>query len=118
MFGGYTSAAWSTSNRYISDATAFIFSLRRNGISYNDKFRIIVTEHAIISSSTYGPIFGDGFDIYAADNSNISTLSYSNFGSSYELPPGYIYLANNTRSFLAGSFRGWLTTEIEVFQLL
>ena len=59
-FGAYTSAAWSSSSGWVSDSAAFIFSLRRNGVSYSDKFGIINPNYAIYSLSSYGPIFGRG----------------------------------------------------------
>jgi hypothetical protein len=60
VFGGYTSAAWNKSGDYIKDASAFIFSLRRNGISNFEKFLIKNPDTAIIGHQHYGPIFGGG----------------------------------------------------------
>jgi hypothetical protein len=117
VFGGYTSAAWSSSAGWVSDTAAFIFSLRRNGVSYSDKFGVIDSSYAMVSDSNYGPVFGGGYDIFVADNSNVVTGSNSNFGYGYSLPSGYIKGSSSAQSFLAGSYNGWLTTEIEVFQL-
>jgi len=117
IFGGYTSAAWNGHVGRITDSAAFIFSLRRNGVSYSDKFGVTQSDYAIYSLINYGPTFGSGHDIYVVDNSNVGTGSHANFGYSYALPAGYTYEASNTQSFLAGSYNGWLTTEIEVFQL-
>jgi hypothetical protein len=117
VFGGYTSAAWSSFSGFISDANAFIFSLRRNGVSYSDKFRIRTPADAIFSMGGYGPTFGAGADLSVADKSNVSTSSNSDFGYTYYLPSGYSYGTANTKSFLAGTDKGWLTTEIEVFQI-
>ena len=33
MFGGYSSSAWNSSKSYINDPNAFLFSLRRAGVS-------------------------------------------------------------------------------------
>ena len=67
--------------------------------------------NAIYASSSYGPTFGGGHDIYISDQSNANTKSYSNIYS-YEMPSfGY-----NT-SLLAGSFY-FKTLEIEVYSVL
>ena len=42
VFGAYTAAQWSSSNGYVSDSTAFIFSLRRNGVSNSEKFVFVL----------------------------------------------------------------------------
>jgi hypothetical protein len=80
-----------------------------------EKFEVKSSTYAIYSGSNYGPTFGGGHDIYVRDNSNVYTGSYTYFGASYNLPPGYTYGQSN--SYLAGSYNSWLTTEIEVFQL-
>ena len=41
--------------------------------------------------------------------------NYTNFGSSNELPDGFTYGEENTKSYLAGSYNEWLVTEIEVY---
>ena len=118
VFGGYTAAKWATNNNnYISDSNAFIFSLRRNGTSNNHKLPIIKAEKAIYGGPGYGPLFGDGSDIRIIDKSDIKVDSYSNLGYSYQCPPGYSYGTENTKCFLAGNYNGWLTTEIEVYEL-
>jgi hypothetical protein len=78
--------------------------LRRNGVSYSDKFGVTKPSDAIYGGSNYGPTFGGGFDIYVRDNSNSLDGSYTYFSDSYTLPAGYTYQASNTKSFLAGCF--------------
>ncbi len=119
VFGGYTTAKWGSFENYtyISDSSAFLFSLRRNGTSNNHKFPIIRAEYAIRGVPSYGPTFGCGHDIYIADRSDTQVGSYSNLGNSYQCPPGYLRGDGNTECFLAGTYNGWLTTEIEVYQL-
>jgi hypothetical protein len=51
-----------------------------------------------------GPTFGGGADLLIADNAGSPTRSYTNFGRSYQPPPGYTYWKTNTRSLLPGSF--------------
>ncbi len=110
VFGGYSAAKWNSNGTDISDAKAFIFSLRRNGISCNHKFRIKDVKYSIYGHPSYGPTFGD---IVIKDKSNINIGSYSNLGRSYHYPPENV----DKESFLAGSENKWLTTEIEVYQI-
>ncbi len=118
VFGGYTAAKWATNNNnYISDSNAFIFSLRRNGTSNNHKLLIIKAEKAIYGGPCVGPVFGFGHDIRIVDGSDIHVGSSSNLGNSYQCPTGYSYGNENTKGVLAGTYDGWLTTEIEVYQL-
>ena len=80
------------------------------------------TSTAIYNTAGNGPSFGSYKGNYYCDiaifnNSNIITGNYADFGSSYNLPSGYSYGQSNTRSYLAGSYNSWLTTEIEVFKI-
>jgi hypothetical protein len=88
--------------------------LRRNGVSYSDKFGIIKPSNAIFSLSVFGPMFRD---IYLQDNSNVSTGSFTDFDVFYALPDGYLTKSYNSWTFLTGNLASWLTTEIEVFQI-
>ena len=117
VFGGYSSVFWSSSSQYIYDQKAFIFSLRRDGKSFNDKFKIKKDYFALVHVSDFGPTFGEGHDIFICNESNIKTESYTDFGYSYNSPDGYSYDGNNTKRFLAGNYNQWTTTEIEVYQI-
>jgi hypothetical protein len=116
IFGGFTSARWSSTAGYTTDPSAFIFSLRRSGISNNYKLMINSTTgtYAIYGYSSHGPIFGGGHDIYIRDLSNTNTGSYSRFLSYTE--PTYPSGSDST-TFLTGANGNWLTTEIEVYQI-
>jgi hypothetical protein len=116
IFGGFTSARWSSANVYMNDPNAFIFSLRRSGTSNNYKLMINSTHgaSALYGSSSHGPVFGNGWDIYIRDNSNTITGSYSLLRSYTE--PSYPSGSNGT-FFLTGGMYNWLTTEIEVYQI-
>jgi hypothetical protein len=41
--------------------------------------------------------------------------SYSKFGDTYQLPPGYVKNSEKAKNLLAGQYK-FLTTEIEVFK--
>jgi len=85
------------------DSNAFLFSLRRNGISKPNKFKIKKAKEAFIGNGNSGPIFGDN-DLFIGDRSNFMQGNYTNFGSSNELPDGFTYGEENTKSYLAGSY--------------
>ena len=72
---------------------------------------------AIYRYSWYGPTFGDGHDLYIADNAGSNAHSYTNFGSTYQAPQGYPYGAANTSSLLAGS-KYFTPSEVEVLYLI
>ncbi len=113
VFGGYTSAKWSSGGHWIADSTAFIFSLRRNGVSNYEKFKIKNVKNSIFAHASHGPVFGSGHDIHIKDKSNINIGSYSKLGNSYHFPDDN----EDPKSFLAGNCNNWLTTEIEVYQI-
>ena len=104
--GGYTLAAWHSSVDYSSDSSAYLFSLRRGKSTNSEKYLFTQSQHAIGGSSSYGPTFGAGDDIYICSDANIKRGSH-NTKSSYEIP------SNN---YLLGA-SAWLVTKIEVCQL-
>ena len=116
IFGGYASSKWSNSGS-VADTNAFIFSLRRNGTSNNYKLPInpASVNNAIYTDSSYVRFGMSGnYDICIHPNSNVSTGSQSQIGC-YN-PPIYPS-GSDYRTFLAGSYDSWLTTEIEVYQI-
>jgi hypothetical protein len=117
VFGGFASSAWNSSEVYINDPNAFLFSLRRAGVSFKDKFTVKQAQYALYGHSNYGPTFGGGHDIHIHNQSNTNIGSCSNFGFAYNLPNGYTY-GGNAKDFLAGNHNQWTTTEIEVYQIL
>ena len=117
VFGGYTAAKWKTSGSYAPDITAFIFTLRRNGILDANKFNVRDSNTAIYNRADFGPSFGSYVDkyycdIYIQNNSNTDKGSLADFGSSYNLPDGYKHGEAQARSYLAGNYNKWLSTEI------
>ncbi len=116
VFGGYASSSWNSSSYHINDPNAFLFSLRRDGVSFKDKFTVKEPERALYGRSGDGPTFGYT-DIFIRNQSNTIMESICNFGHTYNLPDGYTF-GKNTRDFLAGNYDGWTTTEIEVYQII
>ncbi len=115
VFGGYASSAWNSSGNYIKDPNSFLFSLRRAGVSFIDKFTIKRPEYALLGNSSNVPTFGAA-DILIFNQSNTTIGSRTNFGHSYNLPNGYTH-GGNANDFLAGNYNQWTTIEIEVYQI-
>ncbi len=115
VFGGYTSAKWNSDGKYVNDPNAFIFSLRRNGISISQKFMVTQPQFAIAGHPGYGPRFGID-DINIGDRSNIIKSSWASLCVSYQCPLGYTR-GDYKNTFLAGSYNNFLVTEIEVYQI-
>ncbi len=113
VFGGYTSAKWSSNGGWTPDPTAFIFSLRRDGVSQSQKLSVTRAEYAIYGHDNHGPTFGGGHDFTLTDRSDIHFGSYSLLGNSYQRHSGN----GEPLQFLAGNYNRWLTTEIEVYQI-
>jgi len=113
IFGGFTTVEWESSNCFISDRNAFIFSLTNID---NKPLKMKVNprrhEYAIRCHSSFGPTFAG--DIHVANKANITMGSYSNLGRSYRHPQ-YAYETDEAQTFLAGSNRFQLD-EIEVYE--
>ena len=73
--------------------------------------------YSIYDCSSYGPTFGNGYDIYIANYASTSSSSYANLGYSYSPPSGYNYGDTFTQTFLAGGSTNYYFTpdEIETF---
>lgn len=112
VFGGYTAASWDSTNSYKIDTSAYIFTMRRAGLSSFQIYSLRYSSsqnYAIYCGASYGPTFGGGHDIHVCDRSNAVYGSYTNTPSYYNGP---------STSYLAGvSNANWLTSEIEVFRI-
>lgn len=121
IFGGYASVKWDTNifdydlPGCIADTNAFIFSLRRKGISNNEKFDIRDTENAICYPGA-SIAFGKPFSDIWIDPSMV--VGHSGFGQSYKLPANLTIYSNDADSFLAGSYSDWKVVELEAFQVV
>jgi len=115
VFGGYTEKEWhSKEYGYVTDPSAFIFSL----VKKDEKpFKVNCSNggrYAIYCSENYGPVFGDIFkDIVIRSDSNTQQKSYSGLGYEYkhtDYPQGTV----KAYTILAGSV-GFHIEEIEVY---
>jgi hypothetical protein len=125
IFGGYSPSAWTwLGNSYVGSFNSFLFSIQRNGTDDIRKFKNGGSQdrsssYNLYSYETYGPSFGyNAYDLKIVSYSNKKTGSLSYLGHSYQLPSECTYNSVCANSFLAGSFTGWLTTEIEVYQMI
>jgi len=100
------------------DSAAFLFSLvNKPGwqpLKLDQTGQQISQGYSIYTCSSYGPTFGNGYDIHIVDNAASNTNSYSNLGNTYSPPPGNSYGSSFTQSFLAGSYN-FRPDEVEVF---
>lgn len=121
IFGGYTSEYWDTSDKFISDEKAFLFTFV-NSLEYPMKLSINQNfkNKAIYCSDKVCPTFGSGFDLCIANNSNTSKQSYTKLGNTYSIPSSFcdLYGHNPNNSNINSLFAGtqyFQTVEIEVF---
>jgi hypothetical protein len=65
-------------------------------------------------AATYGPTFGGGHqhDLHVANSANINNNSYTNFGHTYQLPPGQ----SAAQTFFTGG-RHFQADEVAVYQV-
>ena len=105
-------------NAYKRSNSSFMFSLRNkdNLAPFIANIKQGQKQNAIYCYSGYGARFGGGPDLYICNkfNPQVNQLSYSNFGHTYQLPPGYVYDSEQARNLLAGQYQ-LTTTEIEIF---
>lgn len=56
VFGGYTAQTWNAINTYKSDSTAWIFSLRRRGVTNSERFNVTISGWAMYAHTNFGNI--------------------------------------------------------------
>ena len=116
IFGGYSDVSWTSSGGYAASTDAFLFAFVSNGLG-TTPFRGRVFQNsgnAISLSGDSGPTFGASHDLHISSDSNSNTLSFMNWGYTYELPDGYTYGGNGQTWICGYNFQ---TIEIEVFAL-
>ena len=70
-FGGFANQAFNSNNSWISDPNCFVFSLFYNECYYYNNGNMI------FGSSSYGPLWGNGNDLYLASGCLNNTTSQS-----------------------------------------
>ena len=95
IFGGYASASWKETNNSedVSAPGSFLFTIKPSCKIYDLKAESEGCEMEIGSDPDYGPLFGDGWDLYIVDDCNQSGnsggLADSYNGDSSEMFGGY-----------------------------
>ncbi|RIB08105.1 hypothetical protein C2G38_374623, partial [Gigaspora rosea] len=86
ILGGYNPTYWDKSiKNYVYCNDSFIFSMKNGTIQSSILSRVKKPQHAIFSSSGCGPQFGDGGDLYMANNfKNVTCYCQNVDYSSYE----------------------------------
>ena len=103
----------SGSGYWTYSTASFLFSLKNH---LNQQYKMLTYRNhynAIYSSSSYGPTFGGGHDLYLP-NSCHTNNGHSELGYTYRPPNGYGYTSSQARSVLAGSLY-FTCDEYEVF---
>ena len=101
----------------MSSVNAFLFSLKNKDNLKPFKAAVYrKSQYAFDHRSGYGPTFGLGHDLLISNNANLNTASHTNFGDTYQAPPGYTYYTANTRALLSGTYT-FTPSEVEVFYL-
>ena len=101
--GAFITQSWSSSNNYINDPNAFLFSLE-----FKEYYPIYDGTNAIYDYSSYGPTFGDGHDLYIAHCCTQNNSSYCNFP--------YRYCGTRSRGLTGGSYN-FKVNKLEVYKI-
>jgi hypothetical protein len=94
---------------------SFIFSVRNkeNLSPFKAPLKDQNTPFAIYTYHSYGPVFGEGHDLFISNNAASNTRSYTNFNHNYQAPSG----VSDTSTILAGT-NYFQPSEIEVFYIV
>ncbi len=84
IFGGYHSGSWLSNNQWYSSSDCFIFTLVNIYNIEPTKFTPKNNNYAVYNGSSYGPCFGNGFDIGNDNSDFLNNDSYANFPYSYQ----------------------------------
>ena len=107
-----------SSTKYQYDSKAFLFSLvNKPGwapVKLPQTGRYSSNAYSIRFESSYGPIFGGGYDICISNSASSNSHSYSNLGYTYSPPSGYSYSSTFAQTFLAGTHY-FTPDEVETF---
>jgi hypothetical protein len=85
VFGGFAAVSWDSSGSYKPDSSqkSFLFTVKNPRGSDGRKFVMASTANAILCTSSYGPAFGNGIDIYVANGCNENADSSTNLGRGF-----------------------------------
>ena len=121
IFGGFNSFNWTNkkgNGKYFKTEKSFLFSITKKkklNCIENEK-SIYYDKNTLCIFGKYNFPFSKSWDLAILENCDQNEESYSNLGSSYEIPEGMIYRSDESKCFLAGSF-GFRVEEIEVYSI-
>jgi hypothetical protein len=113
IFGGFTPLAWDCSSSWKNDTSgrSFVFTLKNPSGLGQLKFGLKDAAYTIYCNASHGPHFGNGNDIYVANNSDANMNSYTNLGTNY-----VNYTGRTGTTVFTGS-QNFRAREIEVFEI-
>ncbi|XP_028391976.1 E3 ubiquitin-protein ligase TRIM33-like isoform X2 [Dendronephthya gigantea] len=122
VFGGFTDQSWKNHPQRVfglelkHSVSSFLFSLKNkeNIEAFKCPIKDGRNDKAIVCHPHCGAIFGGGNDLFISHEANTNRHSYSNFGETYQPPPGFEPGTPQTNALLAGSSE-FTPCEIEVF---
>lgn len=75
IFGGYADVSWRSEGNWQESTTAFVFQLHPDMVSFGvDAY----PSHALYHTSSSGPTFGGGHDLYISSGALSNSQSYTN----------------------------------------
>ena len=102
-FGGFSEKAWNSTGSYYIDNNTFLFSLDTKECYFYKK-----GNKCMYGYSFYGPVWGNGYDLYLADNCLSNKNSCSNQSNSFEY---------NEKSNCLSGVSNFQTDDYETYQL-
>ncbi|KAJ6255746.1 pep-cterm sorting domain-containing protein [Anaeramoeba flamelloides] len=121
LFGGFAAIDWKITSTYKQSTgkKSFLFSLISLDPNFIEPLKMHCNQNTnseIYCSPNYGPTFGEGHDLLLNNrNKNYDAKSYSNLGHTYKAPFGYKSGSIQAQNFLAGTYRNWDISQIEIF---
>ena len=103
-FGGFASKSWHSSNQWISDDKAFLFSFY-----YYECYYYNSGSNWIYGSSSYGPLWGAGYDLYLASGCLSNNTSTTKQSSSYNY---------NGKTFTLSGENNFRAEDYETYELI
>ena len=119
VFGGFAAKPWDSTGRWITDSEAYLFSLRRNGVSSIEKYAIREERTVMALAGSLvkeRPMFqfGNNLKIYTdAEYSKFNAMGISCVA--YQCPAEA--QNNDADVYLTGKNGGFSVQEVEVFQV-
>ena len=110
IIGGYTSKPWSSSNKYMKDSEAFLFSLTNEKL-----YKITLYEFACLHLENCGPCFGNNGELKIVDNCFTEDSWVTNDSVSYDFE---FYFINKKNLIGEKEFSTFKVQDYEVYQIV